>query len=81
MTTCQIIIVNCDGSVSKFLQDEKNRIEIIADRMCILIKSHNRLYNFKGQTVITAVPEGYGNNPEKGRMAVVNNKRNRWKNR
>ena len=77
MTTCQIIIVNCDGSVSKLLQDEKNRIEIIADRMCILIKSHNRLYNFKGQTVITAVPEGYGNNPEKGRMAVVNNKRNR----
>lgn len=77
MTTCQIIIVNCDCSVSKFLQDEKNRIEIIADRMCILIKSHNRLYNFKGQTVITAVPEGYGNNPEKGRMAVVNNKRNR----
>ena len=61
----------------KILQDEKNRIEIIADRMCILIKSHNRLYNFKGQTVITAVPEGYGNNPEKGRMAVVNNKRNR----
>ena len=77
MTTCQIIIVNCDCSVSKFLHDEKNRIEIIADRMCILIKSHNRLYNFKGQTVITAVPEGYGNNPEKGRMAVVNNKRNR----
>ena len=77
MTTCQIIIVNCDCSVSKILQDEKNRIEIIADRMCILIKSHNRLYNFKGQTVITAVPEGYGNNPEKGRMAVVNNKRNR----
>ena len=77
MTTCQIIIVNCDCSVSKFLQDEKNRIEIIADRMCILIKSHNRLYNFKGQTVITAVPEGYGNNPEKGRMTVVNNKRNR----
>lgn len=77
MTICKIIIVNCDGSVSKFLQDEKNRIEIIADRMCILIKSHNRLYSFKGQTVITAVPEGYGNNPEKGRMAVVNNKRNR----
>lgn len=77
LTTCQIIIVNCDCSVSKFLQDEKNRIEIIADRMCILIKGHNRLYNFKGQTVITAVPEGYGNNPEKGRMAVVDNKRNR----
>lgn len=77
MTICKIIIVNCDGSVSKFLQDEKNRIEIIADRMCILIKGHNRLYNFKGQTVITAVPEGYGNNPEKGRMAVVDNKRNR----